>query len=347
MEELEAAAGRVIRSGRYINGSEVKSFEESLAKAAGVRFCVAVSTGLDALRLILKAYMELGRLKKGDEVIVPANTFIATFLAVTDCGLVAVAADVNETDFCLDLGALPISQRTRAVIPVHLYGNLCWDNAVMEKLREKGILIIEDAAQAIGVAGHLGDAAALSFYPAKNIGALGDAGACLTNDASLAETIRKLANYGSSEKYNHELCGLNCRMDELQAAFLSLKLRHLNEITRRRYEVARRYDRAITNPEVIKPEILSHCHQAWHQYVIRHPRRDELREYLSQRDINTEIHYPVACHKQPCYNGHQLLRKYSPLPVAEALVAEVLSLPIADVTDDDIDIISRNINSFS
>lgn len=358
--DLEEAAIRVIRSGRYINGEEARAFEKSLAQLCGARYCVAVSSGLDALRLIFKAYMEMGRLREGDEVIVPANTFIATFLAVTECGLKGVAAEVDETTFCLDFKRLPLSGKTRAIVAVHLYGNPCWDSETLERLHRKGILVIEDNAQALGAVaactgfngirttGSLGDAAAISFYPAKNVGALGDAGAVVTSDPELAELVRALANYGAKEKYQHEFCGANCRMDELQAAFLRIKLPHTHVTAHERSRRARLYDRLITHPEVIKPEIMENeAVQVWHQYVVRHPRRDLLREWLRSNGVATEIHYPVACHNQKCYAGNPLLAvPEGGLPTAEKLASEVLSLPIADVSDDEIAEISKIINNF-
>lgn len=358
LPRLLEVAERVISSGRYVNGPEVAEFEKSLAGLTGSKYCVAVSTGLDALRLILLAYKQMGVLKDGDEVIVPANTFIATFLAVTGSGLTAVAADVDEKTFCLDAGRLPLTDRTRAVITVHLYGNPCW-SPVFKQLHERGILIIEDNAQAIGAAsatdgfhglkntGALGDAAAFSFYPAKNIGALGDAGAVTTDDGRLAAMIRQLANYGATEKYHNSVCGFNCRMDELQAALLRVKLPLTNKIIEERDRKARLYDRLITNPDVLKPEIAGDGSiQAWHQYVIRHRRRDELRNHLLEKGIATEIHYPVACHMQECYEGNASLVTYSTPETAERLAAEVLSLPIADVTEKEIESIAETINNF-
>ena len=355
MEDLAAAAGRVIRSGRYINGPEVAEFERELADIVGVRHCVAVSTGLDALRLILRAYIHLGRLQPGDEVVVPANTFIATFLAVTDCGLTAVAADVDPSTFCLDFSRLPVSGKTKAVIAVHLYGHPCLDETTVSSLHERSLLVIEDAAQAIGasadglMAGAIADAAAFSFYPAKNIGALGDAGAVTTDDEALVYTVRKLANYGSMVKYSHELCGLNCRMDELQAALLMVKLPHTAEITDARNRRAALYSRLIVNPDVTLPSFPREgMVSAWHQYVICHPRRDDLRRYLASHGVGTEIHYPVPCHRQPCYAPSHLLLKTAPegLPMAESLASRILSLPIADVSPEDINVIANLINDF-
>lgn len=359
IDEYVAAAERVLRSGRYLNGPETAAFEEELARTAGCSCAVAVSTGLDALRLILRAYMEMGRLTPGDEVIVPANTFIATFLAVTDCGLTAVAADVDEETFCLDMRRLPLSEKTRAVIPVHLYGNPCWDADLFSDLRRRGILVIEDNAQALGgqaaeagfhgsrSTGSLGDAAAVSFYPAKNIGAFGDAGAVLTSDATLAATVRTLANYGSHERYRHMLRGYNCRIDEVQAALLRLKLDDLEAVNRRRAANAALYDTLVTNPDVVRPRILPGCVQTWHQYVVRHPRRDLLRSALLGKGVETEIHYPVACHLQPCYAGHPGLRvPREGLPVAERLAGEVLSLPVANVSEEEVGTVAALINEF-
>lgn len=357
MEAYEKAAIDVLRSGRYINGREVSRFERALANVSQSPFCVAVSTGLDALRLILLGYMELGRLKPGDEVIVPANTFIATFLAVTSCGLTAVAADVREDDFCLDLHRLPITPQTRAIIPVHLYGTPCWNHETYRDMDERGILVIEDNAQAIGAqvkdggfwrtTGQLGDAAAISFYPAKNIGAFGDAGAVLTRDAKLEHTVRKLANYGSEHKYRHDIQGFNCRMDEMQAALLNVKLRKLEEITASRVRRANLYDELIINPDVKKPRIFPNRRQVWHQYVIRHPRRDSLRDYLLRQGIGTEIHYPIPCHLQECYSGSDLIKVPAPPVVAERLAKEIISLPIADVSGEEIEYIAQTINAFS
>lgn len=357
MPQYLEAAERVLRSGRYINGPEVSAFEKDLAETTGVGYSIAVSTGLDALRLIFRAYIELGRLKPGDEVIIPANTFIATFLAVTHCGLTAVAADIDPTYSCLDLNKLPITPNTRAIIPVHLYGNICWEHRIMSELSKKGILIIEDNAQAIGArsstpglkgsftTGSLGDAAAISFYPAKNIGAFGDAGAALTDDKLLADKIRELANYGAHEKYQHSSCGFNCRMDELQAALLRLKLTNLKNINDQRRTAAEAYDRLIINPNVIKPTIARDGSlQTWHQYVVRHPRRNALRQYLADNGVGTEIHYPVPCHLQKCYSDNPLLKTYTSLEVSEKLATEILSIPIADISLQEIQIISHLIN---
>lgn len=358
MEAYVEAATDVLRSGRYLHGERVRRFESLLAESCGARHCIAVSNGLDALRLIFSAYITLGRLKKGDEVIIPANTFIATFLAVTSCGLNAVACDVSEKDFCIDFSRIPLTPCTRAIVPVHLYGNPCWNREFFDMAREKGILVVEDNAQAIGaesaeegfhgsfLTGHLGDAAAISFYPAKNIGAFGDAGAVLTDDDELASTVRMLSNYGSREKYVHEAAGFNCRMDELQAALLTLKLEKMDAVNLRRRQCAALYDSLIQNPGIVKPRIYPDRRQVWHQYVVRTDRRDRLRSFLEEKGVATEIHYPVPCHLQNCYRGSDSLIVPSPLPEAERLAGEILSLPIANVSDEEIRYIADIINEF-
>lgn len=349
MDQLVAAAERVLRSGRYINGPEVKAFENELAAETGSKYCVAVSNGLDALRLILKAYIVKGILKEGDEVIIPANTFIATFLAATSCGLKPVPADIDESTFCLDFDKLPLTDSTRALIAVHLYGLPCYNKKAYDALKARGVVVIEDNAQALGASvegkntGSLADAAAISFYPAKNIGACGDAGAVLTDNEDLARTVRMLANYGASEKYYHILPGCNCRMDEIQAALLRVKLPLIRKIIEDRNRRAALYDAMITSEAVIKPWLPpSDTVHAWHQYVIRHPWRDDLRKYLEIHGIGTEIHYPVPCHLQECYRAEA----WDPLPAAERSAKEILSLPIADVTDKEIERTATLINEF-
>ena len=358
--EIEEAVLNVLRSGRYLFGENVKSLERELCETSGARYCVAVSNGLDALRLILEGYISLGKLKKGDRVIVPGNTFIATFLSVIHSGLVPIVAEPSEKDFNLDLEHLDALSGVKAIIVVHLFGTPCWNGAVLNKARKEGLLVIEDNAQAIGAeaseegfhgskkTGNLGDAAAISFYPAKNIGACGDAGAVLTSDRELAQTVRKLSNYGSEKKYHHELAGFNCRMDEIQAAILRIKLRHLDEISRKRRETALEYDRKIDNPLVVKPKIFEDRKQVWHQYVVRTGQRDRLRRYLDENGIKTEIHYPVPSHLQPGLK-EILTEGDTPLsyPVTEKLVEEILSLPVSNITREEAGYIASIINNFS
>ena len=351
--ELVAAAERVIRSGRYLHGEEVVGFESELAAYCGVENVVSCSNGLDALRLIFKSYVSLGIMLAGDEVIVPANTFIASVLAISDAGLVPVIAEPSPTTHNLDLDLLEryITPRTRAVLVVHLYGSPCWSEHLVETAHRCGLKIVEDNAQAIGayvdcggvrrMTGALGDAAAFSFYPTKNLGALGDAGAVATGDNVLAERVRILANYGSDIRYHNPYCGYNCRMDELQAAMLRVKLRHLDEITDARRRRAKVYERVINNSLVRKPLALAGA--VWHQYVVAVDNRQAFRDYLSQRGVGTDIHYPVPPHLQPCYAG----LKHSQLPVAEKLANSVVSLPITESTPlGDFEEIAEIINSY-
>ena len=354
--EIEREVLSVIRSGRYLHGPQVKAFERELSDALEAKHSVGVSNGLDALRLILTAYVEMGRLKPGDEVIIPGNTFIATFLSAVHSGLRPVVAEPSELDFNIDFERLPLTEKTRAIIPVHLFGTPAWNREAMERLKERHILVIEDNAQALGAeteetgfngsrkTGNLGDASAISFYPAKNIGAMGDAGAVVSNDGELIETVRKLANYGSEKKYHHELRGFNCRMDEIQAAILRVKLRHLDEETKRRQKRAHLYDELIDNPLIRKPLIKEKGVQAWHQYVVRTPERDRLRKHLEENGIGTEIHYPVPAHLQPCFrDGLKLEGAYH---TTEKLATEILSLPISNVTEKEIEHIANIINRY-
>lgn len=356
-KELAEAASRVIISGQYIRGEETRLLEKELSESCGSSCCVAVSTGLDAIRLLFRSQLELGRLKEGAEVIVPANTFIASVLPLTDLGLRPIFADPSEADFNLDFNGLDkyLSRNTGAVLTVHLYGTPAWDSKVACQLRERGILVFEDNAQAIGAeaseegfhggkaTGNLADGAAFSFYPGKNVGALGDAGAVTTSDAETADCIRTLANYGSRRKYEHEICGYNNRMDEIQAAMIRVKLRHLRQITDRRNVVAGIYDSNIRNPQIVRPTIIKECRQVWHQYVVRTKFRNEFRACLDKMGIETLIHYPTPVHLQKCYR-----EKYGvlELPTAEMLANEIVSLPIANISDDEALCIARVINDF-
>lgn len=347
-DELIAAATAVITSGRYVGGPEVDAFESELAAAVGVKYAVGVANGLDALRLTLRAYMELGRLHGGDEVIVPANSFIASALAVSESGLRVRFADVDPATSNIDWARLPLSPRTRAVMPVHLYGRVA---EIPAEISDQ-FIVIEDNAQAIGATdaagrhtGSLGHAAGMSFYPTKNVGALGDAGAVTTNDADVAAAVRSLANYGSSahEHYLNPLRGVNSRLDSLQAAMLRVKLRHLDEENALRRTLAHTYLGAITNPAVELP--LRADGHVWHQFVVRTAHRDQFRNYLLAHGVETGVHYPVALHRQPCYAEECTGLS---LPVAERLAAQVVSLPISRCTSpEDALKISEIINSFS
>ena len=329
-EELKKAVAEVIDSGWYILGEKVRDFEARLAEYTGIRHVIGVSNGLDALTLILRAYLESGRLKEGDEVIVPANTYIASILSVTANRLKPVLVEPDIETYNLDLSLIEkhLTRRTKAVMVVHLYGRACWSEELERIAGKHGLLIIEDNAQAIGAkwngrrTGSLGDAAGFSFYPGKNLGALGDAGAVGTNDNVLAEIIRALRNYGSREKYINEYAGFNNRLDEIQAAMLSVRLKYLDAENRRRREIAQHYLEQITNTEVVLPvldqgtggpgdqqnlvlrtpfSVVSDLSHVWHLFVIRVKERDALQKYLEKTGIQTLIHYPVPPHKQKAY----------------------------------------------
>ena len=311
--ELKEATARVIDSGWYLLGNEVKNFEAHLAEYVGVKHAIGVANGLDALRLILKAYIEIGVMHEGDEVIVPANTYIASILAISDNRLKPVLVEPDINTYNLDISQIEkhITPLTKAILVVHLYGQVCW-SAELEAIAKKyNLKIIEDNAQAIGAeytprppkggvkTGALGDAAGFSFYPGKNLGALGDAGAVTTNDDWLAMTVRALANYGSNQKYVHEFQGLNSRMDEIQAAILDVKLRYLDAETQHRREIAQYYCENIRNEKIILPAIdyrlptTDYKGHVWHLFVIRCSERDRLQQYLTDNGIQTLIHYPI------------------------------------------------------
>lgn len=366
LDNISQAMQRVAESGRYIGGAEVGNFERALAQDTGVKYAVGVSNGLDALRLIFKAYIKLGILAPGDEVIVPANTYIASILAVSDAGLCPVFCEPDPLTLNLDslrLEAL-ISQRTRAILVVHLYGRPCWDETIRKCALRHGLIVVEDNAQAIGAqttvppvqcsfpvkdseplfrTGSLGHAAAFSFYPTKNIGALGDAGAVTTDDSELAECIRALSNYGSRVRYQNIYKGYNCRLDSVQAAVLELKIHGIAGVSELRRVVAAQYDALITNPLVEKPLISSPDFSVWHQYVVRVDNRDEFRAFLAARGISTDIHYPTPPHLQPCYKEYATL----PLPLTEEIARRCVSLPIsATITAEEIRAVAEAVNAF-
>jgi dTDP-4-amino-4,6-dideoxygalactose transaminase len=326
-EELDEAARRVMASGAYVLGPEVAAFEKEFAAYCGTRHAIGVGSGLDALRLILLGY----GLGAGDEVIVPSNTFIATWLAVSQTGAVPVPVEPDPETHNITSGAVEraVTERTKAIMPVHLYGQPADMDAIVALGRRHGIRVIEDAAQAQGArhrgrrAGSLGDAAGFSFYPGKNLGALGDAGAITTDDDGLADRVRMLRNYGSKVKYHHDLPGLNSRLDSLQAALLRVKLRHLDEFNDRRRAAAARYLERLEG-EVALPVVPEWAEPVWHLFVVRHPRRDRLQTGLREAGIDTLIHYPIPPHLSGAYAGYS----GPPLPVAERLADEVLSLPM-------------------
>jgi len=340
-KEIEEAILRTIHSGWYILGQAVESFENNFAAYCGVRHCIGVSNGLDALILILRAYVEMGIMKEGDDIIVPANTYIATILSISHNKLnpVLIEPDINTFNIDPALIEVKITAKTKAIMPVHLYGQCAEMNAINAIAKKYNLLIIEDAAQAQGAmvygkrTGSFGDAAAFSFYPGKNLGALGDAGAVTTNDDELSETIKALRNYGSHKKYFNLKKGFNNRLDEIQAAVLDVKLKYLDEDNQVRREIAQYYLDNIQNEKIILhlqdtrylvPDTKSHV---WHLFVIRTPERDKLQNYLSDNGIQSVIHYPVPPHKQMAFKELNDLS----FPITEKIHNEVLSLPISNI----------------
>lgn len=330
--ELIAACTRVIDSGWYIGGKELSQFEQEFSAYCGSGHCIGVANGLDALILTLRAWLEMGRLQPGDEVIVPANTYIASILAISANGLTPVLVEPNAASFnlCPVNARAAITNKTRVILPVHLYGQLADMPAIMTLAHEYGLLVLEDAAQAHGAAiggkkaGSWGDAAGFSFYPGKNLGALGDAGAITTHDADLAQTLRALRNYGSHEKYKNLFKGVNSRLDEIQAAMLRIKLQHLELETQNRRMIARVYLENIRNPAVQLPQLTSDEQHVWHLFVVSTSQRDALQKYLAEQGIQTLVHYPIPPHQQQAYQEWNA-RSY---PLTEGLHQEVISLPM-------------------
>jgi dTDP-4-amino-4,6-dideoxygalactose transaminase len=332
--ELDAAFQRVMNSGWYIQGEELRAFESEFADYCNVKYCIGVGNGLDALHLILRA-MDIGA---DDEVIVPSNTFIATWLAVSYAGATPVPVEPDKTTYNIDPTRIEaaITEKTKAIMPVHLYGQPADMDPIMEIAARYRLKVIEDAAQAHGSrykgkrTGGLGDAAGFSFYPGKNLGAFGDGGAITTNDSMIAERVRQLRNYGSQIKYSHDIKGFNSRLDELQAAFLRVKLRHLDEWNDRRREIADQYlEEFLAYDYLTIPQVPPWAEPVWHIFIVRTPKRDLLQKHLANCGIQTLIHYPVPPHKQGAYNEFTNLS----LPVSEMIHKEVLSLPMSPAMD--------------
>lgn len=350
--EIEQKLLEVFRSGWYLLGNEVKSFESNLSNYIGAKHTIGVANGLDALRLIFKAYIELGFMKPGDEIIVPANTYIASILALSDNGLTPILVEPDINTYNIDISEIEakITEKTKAIFIVHLQGRAIFSEELKQLASKYNLKIIEDNAQAIGAewngikTGNLGDAAGFSFYPGKNLGALGDAGAVTTNDDELAKTIRAIANYGSNEKYVNIYQGLNSRLDEIQAAVLDVKLKHIDSENEMRRKIAVRYISEITNPKIILPENpTDQKEHVWHVFVIRTEKRDELQRYLTEQGIQTLIHYPIPPHKQQAYKGWNNLS----FAITEKIHNEVLSLPISPVmAEDEIVKVVEAINRF-
>lgn len=353
--EIREAIDRVLQSGWYLRGEATRLFEQHYAEYIGTAHCIGCGNGLDALRLILRAYIEMGQLHEDDEVIVPANTFIATILAITDCRLKPVLVEPRLDTLQIDdrLIAPAITPKTRALMLVHLYGRCAYTDHIAALCRQHHLLLIEDNAQAhgsrVGCAaalpqprtGSLGHAAAHSFYPGKNLGAMGDAGAVTTNDAQLAETVRALGNYGSHQKYVHDYQGYNSRLDELQAAVLDVKLRHLDADNARRQQIAAQYINKVNNPAIVLP---TPSDSVYHIFPVMSARRDELQAYLKDNGIETLIHYPIPPHRQACYKEWSALR----LPITEQISAQELSIPCHQaMTDGEVEAVITALNHFA
>ncbi|MFC6380481.1 DegT/DnrJ/EryC1/StrS family aminotransferase [Psychrobacter glacincola] len=335
-DELIEACTRVIDSGWYIGGQELAQFEQDFADYCGTQFAIGVANGLDALTLVLRAWIEMGKLKEGDEVIVPANTYIASILAITENNIIPVLVEPDIATYNINPDNIEasITDKTKVILPVYLYGQLADMPAIMDIAKRHNLLVLEDAAQAHGAslngqrAGSWGDASGFSFYPGKNLGALGDAGAITTNDSELADTLRALRNYGSHEKYKNLFQGVNSRLDEIQAAMLNVKLKHINDEVDKRRCIAQYYLNHIDNPSIQLPTVSANQEShVWHLFVVRHASRDKLQAYLTEQGIQTLIHYPVPPHKQTAYQQWKDLS----LPLTEQIHAEVLSLPISPI----------------
>lgn len=349
-EELRAAVNRVLDSGWYLNADATRQFETHYAEYIGTRHCVGCGNGLDALKLILLAYMEMGVMQEGDEVIVPANTYIASILAITACGLTPVLVEPDINTLQIDDARIEraITSRTKAVMIVHLYGRCAYTQKIADICKKFNLKLIEDNAQAHGCTfegqktGSLADAAAHSFYPGKNLGALGDAGAITTNDEELASLARALGNYGSSKKYVHDYKGCNSRIDEIQAAVLDVKLLYLDDENNRRKEIASLYINKVQNPLIHLP--LSERDSVWHIFPVFCERRDELQQYLRENGVETQIHYPIPPHKQQCFKEWN----QQSFPITEQIHSQELSIPCHQaMTKEEVDMIIDLLNSFT
>lgn len=351
-EEIEQKLLEVFKSGWYIHGQEVESFENNLASYIGANHIIAVANGLDALRLIFKSYIQMGIMQEGDEVIVPANTFIASVLAISDNHLTPVFVEPDIDTYNIDISKIEkkITAKTKAIMVVHLYGRGVFSNELMALAKKYNLKIIEDNAQAIGAvwegrkAGSLADAAAFSFYPGKNLGALGDGGAVATDDADLGKRLRAIANYGSSEKYVNDVMGVNSRLDEIQAAVLNIKLKYIEQENEARRRVASFYINNIKNEKIILPQMpVNKLEHVWHLFVVRCEQRNELQLHLEKSGIQTLIHYPIPPHLQKAYAQYNQLH----FPVTEQIHQEVLSLPISSVlTDEEMKKVAEAVNQF-
>ena len=348
---LQEKMKQFLASGWYILGNEVKTFETNFANYCGVKHCIGVGNGLDALVLIFKAYIKLGKLQKGDEVIIPANTYIASVLAVMQADLVPVLIEPRLETYTIDLEKIEakITPKTKAILPVHLYGQLCEMKVINSIAKKHDLLVVEDAAQAHGAmwngikAGNFGNAAGFSFYPGKNLGALGDAGAITTNDDALAEVLFSMRNYGSKVKYENEIVGINSRLDELQAAFLNIKLGYLDAENESRRTIAKRYLSEIKNDKIVLPQWDENNNHVFHLFIVRTDNRLALQDYLKECGVETMIHYPIPPHKQKALAtwNHMIF------PITEKIHNEVLSIPLnSTLTDDEINYVISTLNKY-
>lgn len=357
-DEIHAAVTRVVDSGWYLQGDENKKFEKNFSKFIGAKYAVGCANGLDALIWIFRAYIEMGVMQSGDEVIVPANTYIATILAITENGLVPVLVEPkpNTLEIDDDLIESHITPKTKAIAIVHLYGRIAYTSKIGELCKKYNLKLVEDCAQSHGckfedgrMTGNLGDAAGFSFYPGKNLGALGDGGAMVTNDEDLAMAVRALANYGSQKKYVFKYAGRNSRLDEVQAAVLDVKLKYLVDDNSHRKEIAHYYYEHLNNPLITLPDLLPDDQNAYHLFpiVVGKGKRDALHDYLAEKGIGTVCHYPIAPHKQECYAKEMWNIPQLSLPITERLADEELSLPISPVMEmDEVNYVVETINAF-
>ncbi len=356
--EINEAVSRVVNGGWYLQGEENKKFEKDFSEFIGAKFTVGCANGLDALIWIFRAYIEMGVMQPGDEVIVPANTYIATILAITENGLMPVLVEPkpNTLEIDDDLIESHITSKTKAIAIVHLYGRIAYTNKIGELCKKYNLKLVEDCAQSHGckfedgrLTGNLGDAAGFSFYPGKNLGALGDGGAMVTNDEKLAKAVRALANYGSQKKYVFKYAGRNSRLDEVQAAVLDVKLKYLVEDNAHRKEVAHYYYEHINNPLITLPDLLPDEQNAYHLFpiVVSDGKRDALHDYLAENGVGTVCHYPIAPHKQECYSKETWNVPQLSLPITERLADEELSIPIGPtISMDEVKEVVKLINSF-
>ena len=351
-EEIHEAVDRVVDSGWYLQGKENERFEANYAQYIGTKYAVGCANGLDALIWIFRAYMEMGIMKPGDEVIVPANTYIASILAISENGLKPVLIEPSIETYQIDDSKIEaaITERTRAILIVHLYGQCAYTDKIGELCKKYDLKLVEDNAQAHGCkfngrkTGSLGDAAGHSFYPGKNLGAFGDAGAVTTDDEELAEVVRAVANYGSQKKYVFKYCGRNSRLDEIQAAVLGVKLKHLDEDVAIRKKIAKYYIEHIKHPDIITPIVEDWDAHVFHIFTIRTKKRDELQKYLTDNSVQTIIHYPIPPHKQECYKEWNILS----FPITEQIHNEELSLPMSPVLQkEDVERVVEVINKYT